>query len=234
MQEWSSWWSFHSLWRGSSPWRACEAATGVSPIYMGGTIYGVGSECWLAQGDPNIHNPPFGGPIEDLGYSIQNQKACPVSPIPELRDPDAISFENGNRWRPDRLTVEYQARLSCVQSAVTAAGGTVTTGSAWRSSAYQAHLQAILAKDGELSKRQGRSEVIGPECDEVRADVSSEMARHSLKRGQLVAAPGTSRHEHGMAFDVTPQGLSGQQVDDIAAQCSVSRRAVSGEPWHFQ
>lgn len=64
---------------GDSPWRACEAATGASPIYMGGSIFGVGSECFLANNDSS--SPNFGGPIADLGYSIQTDLPCPEGGI---------------------------------------------------------------------------------------------------------------------------------------------------------
>lgn len=211
---------------GPSPWLACEAATGASPIYMGGSIYAVGSECFLA-------NPVTGGPISDLGYSIQNQVACPVSPLPEMTDTDALAFEAGSRWRPDRLTADYQSRLACVQNAITEQGGTVTPGSAWRPTAYQAHLRAVVTKDSEIRQRANEIKDL-PECAEVISEVSAEMSKHSLRPGQAVARPGLSRHERGLAFDITPSNVTSAQINTIAQQCGVSRQAVPGEPWHFQ
>lgn len=106
-------------------------------------------------------------------------------------------------------------------------------GSAWRPSTYQAHLQAIVRRDAEI--RQRTADVAGlEECSEVMSDVAREMSAHSLRPNQAVAEPGSSRHERGQAFDVTPVGLDATQINTIAAQCGVTRQAVPGEPWHFQ
>ncbi|WP_087721909.1 D-alanyl-D-alanine carboxypeptidase family protein [Pandoraea sp. PE-S2T-3] len=139
----------------------------------------------------------------------------------------------GNRWRPDRLTEDYQSKLACLQGAVTAQGGIVMNGSAWRSTEYQAHLQDIVRKDAEIRQRATELKNL-EECTEVMSSVAREMSNHGLRPGQAVAEPGRSRHERGLAFDVTPRGLTSSQVNSIAEECKVSRQAVPGEPWHFQ
>lgn len=156
---------------------------------------------------------------------------CPVQPLSQLTAPDAIRFENGDRWRPDLLTAEYQGKLQCVTDAITQAGGSYTPGSAWRPTEYQKHLYEIVTKDSELDPQFMRKYL---QCVPLRSIVTQEMGRHSLRPGQLVGKPGRSRHEFGQAFDITPALLSAAQVDSIAAQCGVSRRALPSEPWHFQ
>lgn len=156
---------------------------------------------------------------------------CPVPPLTDMSDPVALGFESGNRWRPDLLTPDYQTRLSCVQNGITAAGGTYANGSAYRPTQYQRHLFEIVNKDRELNPRYMDAH---PECQVLRATISAEMRGHQLSSGQLVATPGTSRHESGTAFDITPSGLSSAQLNVINTSCGVTHTAVPGEPWHHQ
>ena len=111
----------------------------------------------------------------------------------------------GDRWRPDLLTGGYPTKLACVQNAITAAGGTYTPTSAYRPFQYQQHFYEIVQKDKELYPGYM---ALHPECQALRDKVTGEMGGHDLKPNQAVAAPGTSRHESGTAFDLTPHGLT--------------------------
>jgi len=170
-------------------------------------------------------NNPVSGTIKVPG--------CPVPPLtaPPFTDPVAAGFENGNRWRPDLLTGDYPAHLTCVENAITTAGGTYTPTSAYRPTQYQQHLYEIIKKDKKLDTDYMTAH---PECQELRNKVTEERAGHGLKFKQKVAEPGTSRHESGTAFDLTPSGLTEAQLTPIYAGCSVTHTAVSGEPWHVQ
>ncbi len=175
---------------------------------------------------PNCTNSPVMGTIKVPG--------CPVPPLTELTDPVAIDFENGNRWRPDRLTADYRTKLACVQGAITAAGGIYTGTSAYRPIQYQQHLFEIVDRDALLNTRYMTAH---PECQALRDKVTGEMGPspgHGLRHNQLVATPGTSRHESGTAFDLTPHGLTAAQLANIYAGCGVTHTAVPGEPWHVQ
>lgn len=156
---------------------------------------------------------------------------CPVRPLAPLTSPDAIRFENGDRWRPDLLTLDYQKKLACIQNKISSLRGTYSTGSACRPTEYQSHLREIVTKDDRLDAAFMQKH---PECLPIRKDVTQEMAKHSLRRRQAVAEPGASRHESGQAFDITPIGLTEKQIDDNAQSCWVTHDAVPAEPWHFQ
>jgi LAS superfamily LD-carboxypeptidase LdcB len=73
-----------------------------------------------------------------------------------------------------------------------------------------------------------------PECQALRDKVTGEMGGHGLQREQDVAVPGTSRHESGTAFDLTPHGLTKAQMAPIYAGCGVKNTKVKKEPWHTQ
>jgi len=163
---------------------------------------------------------------------------CPEPPLtsPPFTDPVAAGFENGNRWRPDRLSTapqnNYQTKLACVEAAITAAGGTSTGTSAYRPFQYQQHLYEIVNKDVTLNSRYMTAH---PECQTLRAQVTQEMTTgHGLGPNQLVAIPGTSRHESGTAFDLTPPGLTAAQRAEVYAGCGVTNTAVASERWHTQ
>jgi hypothetical protein len=158
---------------------------------------------------------------------------CSVPPLtsPPFTDPVAEGFENGNRWRQDLLTADYQNKLACVQNAITAAGGTFTPTSAYRPTQYQQHLFEIIDRDSRLDPDTMNTH---PECQALRNKVTQEMGGHGLRHNQLVAEPDTSRHESGTAFDLTPNGLTDAQLAPVYTGCGVSHTAVTGEPWHVQ
>jgi hypothetical protein len=162
---------------------------------------------------------------------------CPESPLTKLTDPIAIDFDNNphNRWRPDGLTTDYQSKLACVQCEITARHGTYTGTSAYRPTQYQQHLYEIVDKDFKLS-RPGYMNA-HPECQALKDEVTQEMGPspgHGLKRKQKVAESGSSRHESGAAFDLTPSGLTDAQLTEVYTTCHVTHTAVPSEPWHTQ
>jgi hypothetical protein len=161
---------------------------------------------------------------------------CPIPPLsaPPFTDPVAQGFENGNRWRPDRLTADYQTKLACVQREITARRGTYTGTSAYRPTEYQRHLYEVIKTDVKLDIDYMLAH---PECQALRNQVTREMGPspgHGLGYDQPVAEPGSSRHESGAAFDLTPSGLTDAQLIEVYTTCHVTHTAVPGEPWHTQ
>lgn len=171
---------------------------------------------------------------DPTGTSCVPAATCPVDPLTPLTDPVAIGFENGNRWRPDKLTADYQTKLTCVQNGIAARGGSSVGTSAYRPTQYQQHLFEIVQKDKQLFPGYM---ALHPECQALRDEITRAMGPppgHGLKRKQKVAKPGTSRHETGTAFDVTPSGLTDAQLAPVYSGCGVTHTAVRSEPWHVQ
>ena len=164
---------------------------------------------------------------------------CLIPPLTALTDRVAIDFDNnvGSRWRPDRLTPAFQEHLACVQREIDAATGvreSYTGTSAYRPEQYQRHLYEIIKKDIELYPDYMTAH---PECQALRDEVTGEMGPspgHDLSYDQPVAIPGTSRHESGTAFDLTPHGLTKAQMAPIYTSCGVTNTKVRKEPWHVQ
>lgn len=159
---------------------------------------------------------------------------CPVDDLTPLTDPVALDFENGNRWRPDGLTADFQSKLACIQSGISNRGGTYVGTSAYRPTQYQQHLFEIIKKDVFLDTDYM---IAHPECQALREEVTRAMGPppgHDLSYDQPVARPGKSRHESGTAFDVTPSGLTDAQLAPVYTGCGVTHTAVPGEPWHVQ
>lgn len=159
---------------------------------------------------------------------------CLIPPLTVLTDPVAIDFENGNRWRRDLLTPAFQEHLKCVEDgidAVTKTTGSYTGTSAYRPYQYQQHLYEIVQKNTKLYPGYMTSH---PECKALRDEITREMGGHGLKPGQQVATPGSSPHESGTAFDLTPHGLTKAQMAPIYTSCGVTNTKVKGEPWHTQ
>jgi hypothetical protein len=187
----------------------------------------VGSVCTCT--DPYVPDP--------TKTSCVSVVACPVPDLSPLTDPVALDFDNNvsHRWRPDLLTPDFQAKLTCVENGIAAAGGTYVGTSAYRPTQYQQHLFEIVDKDKKLN-----ADIMAahPECQALRDEITLEMGPeptgHALKHKQKVAIPETSRHESGTAFDLTPSGLTDVQLAPIYSGCGVSHTAVTGEPWHTQ
>lgn len=169
------------------------------------------------------------------GYNISLgtciKPPCPESDLTVLKDPDTISFEAGNRVRPDKLTVAYKTKLSCIQKKISGANASSSLTSAWRPSEYQRHLGEIVEKDKILTPKFLQAFDV---CLPLRKTITNEMQKHSLRSGQPVAAPGLSRHESGQAFDLTPIGVDEKVYQTMLKDCNAMNTAVSSEPWHIQ
>ena len=174
------------------------------------------------------------------GKSCVPASTCPIDPLTPLTDPVALDFDTnpGHRWRPDLLSPVFQEHLTCVENGITARGGKYVGTSAYRPTQYQQHLFEIVQKDKELYPGYMTAH---PECQALRDEITQEMGKdkgpppgHGLKFNQPVAPPGSSRHESGTAFDLTPSGLTGAQLAPIYSGCGVTHTAVPGEPWHTQ
>jgi hypothetical protein len=185
---------------------------------------------WYPQSAPP--GPPVTG--DTMVFANAFRSDCDIPGLTPLTDPIAIDFEDGNRWRPDGLTADYQSKLKCVQDGITTRGGSSAGTSAYRPTQYQRHLSEIIQKDALLD---ADTMTAHPECQGLRDEITRAMGAppgHGLQHNQLVAEPGTSRHESGMAFDVTPSGLTDAQLTLVYTGCGVTHTAVSGEPWHVQ
>jgi hypothetical protein len=97
--------------------------------------------------------------------------------------------------------------------------------SAFRPQAYQNHLREIW------DKRQLLLTITTPECREIRDEVTTEFALHSL-----VARPANvSNHSNGNAFDARVRDLpAGQNIDTLAGQCNLTRPEPDADPVHFE
>jgi hypothetical protein len=132
--------------------------------------------------------------------------------------PDAPTPGNTN------MTADAVTAMTCLQTAVTAAGGTMTIQTRHRSQAYQDHLVEVWDKVNLLA---GWTEA---ECATVAANHAAERATH-FPMG--APARGVSNHTNGNAFDATVTLPSGSDVATLATGCNLTR-PVAGEPWHFE
>jgi D-alanyl-D-alanine dipeptidase len=162
---------------------------------------------------------------------------CKVEPLPELRDPEVVAFEMNAETAPadvDGLRPDAAQALDTLKEMVTSVGGTFALKSAYRPSAYQAHLREVWVK-WVKQLRNNRSSG----CRALREEVGAEFARHQLLvRQQPVPA---SDHELGLAFDAAvamPRGarLNGKRVtvDKLAALAGIKRPDIRRDPVHFK
>lgn len=185
----------------------------------------------------NCTNNPVTGTIKVPG--------CPIPPLSEMTDTLALDFESGNTWRPDLLTPDYQSKLECVEKGFTGQGWTYvpTNGSAFRPPQYQNHFYEILLYNDMLTPEYLHDY---PQCQSLQTSITAEMTKHGLKPGQAVADPGSSHHESGQAFDISPilpgvfdnkgkpASPSKQQVFPVYNACGVSNTKVLAEKWHVE
>lgn len=122
------------------------------------------------------------------------------------------------------MTAAAVTAMTCLQTAVAAAGGTMTIQTRHRSQAYQDHLVEVWDKVNLLT---GWTEA---ECDTVRANHAAERATH-FPMGP--PARGVSNHTNGNAFDAIVTLPAGTAVNTLAAGCNLTN-PVAGEPWHFE
>jgi len=151
-----------------------------------------------------------------------------VSPLTPLTDATAQSFEAGSQVDTSDLQPNMRTALSCVQDAVTAQGGTLSIASAYRPSAYQAHLREVWDKHALLANNRT------PQCAGLKAAIDKEFskARHGLLVSQRPASP-TGPHTRGDAIDMT-SSLPLSSFLSIASQCGLYRRLPSTDPVHYE
>jgi Domain of unknown function (DUF4157)/D-alanyl-D-alanine carboxypeptidase len=142
---------------------------------------------------------------------------CPAIAIAPYGPPDGPPVGN------DGLSAATVTAMNCLQTAVTAAGGTMSVVTRYRSQAYQDHLIEVYDKVTGPSPA-------GPECEAVRQNYATERATH-FPMGP--PARGVSNHTNGTAFDATVTLPAGTSIDTLQAGCKLTR-PVAGEPWHFE
>ena len=139
--------------------------------------------------------------ILDAGLSalrrIRMLAGCKVAPLPEIGDPEALTFENNAESVPadvGGLMTDTAQALDIFRDMVTSSGGTFELKSAYRPPAYQAHLHDVWVK-WMKELRNNRT----PGCQALREEVSTEFKRHKLLASQQPVP--ASDHELGLAFD---------------------------------
>ncbi len=162
---------------------------------------------------------------------------CKVAPLPDLLDPEVLAFERNAETAPadvDGLRPDAAQALDTLKQMVTSLGGRFELKSAYRSTAYQAHLHEVWVK-WVKQLRGNRSSG----CRALREEVGAEFARHQLMvRQQPVPA---SDHALGLAFDAAvamPRGarMNGKRVslDKLAALAGMRRPSSRRDPVHFK
>jgi len=167
--------------------------------------------------------PPAGAP--GIPGQVPPAGAPGIPGAPAICAATAITpFGPPDRAPAGNLTAATQTALTCLQNAITTAGGTMRVTTTYRSQAYQDHLVEVYDKvTGPVPA--------GPECEAVRQNYASEKATH-WPMGE--PARGVSNHTNGTAFDATITNLpAGTSIDTLQAGCNLTR-PVAGEPWHFE
>jgi hypothetical protein len=161
---------------------------------------------------------------------------CKVAPLPEIEDPEALTFENNADSVPadlEGLMPDTAQALDTFREMVTSSGGTFELKSAYRPPAYQAHLHDVWVK-WMKELRNNRT----PGCQALREEVGAEFRRHQLlPRQQPVPA---SDHALGLAFDAAvamPRAARLNRkrvsVDKLANLAGIRRPNSRRDPVHF-
>lgn len=162
---------------------------------------------------------------------------CSIAPLPAIVDPEAQAFENGNgpsgALDIEGLKPPMARALAMFERLVTAVGGNMELKSAYRPPAYQAHLQQVWFKWMDLRNN------IEPGCQDLRASVGAEFARHHLLETQKPVT--FSDHTRGLAFDATvaiptAAKLKRKKVtlDRLAVMAGIRRPDILHDPVHFK
>jgi hypothetical protein len=179
-------------------------------------------------------------PWVPVGSSVHPQQsvgACAVAPLDPIEDPAAQQLEASNGAGVVDIVDMLPAAARAVdrfQSKVVAAGGTIVLRSAYRPAAYQRHLQNVWYKwMRELRDNHD------PACQDLRAEVQEEFARHRLIDTQHPVA--VSDHTRGIAFDaivdLPPHAKIGTRrftLDSLARLAGLLRPAIATDPVHFK
>lgn len=158
-----------------------------------------------------------------IGFTVQQLVSsqtvvvdCGVEPIAAVSpDPYPLDIDN--------MTAATQTALSCLQTGVSNAGGSLTVISAFRPDWYQTHLREVWDK-WQIVRQwpQGR-------CPTVRANIQAEWVSHGIG-----SEPGvTSNHSAGTAFDATWNLPTGHADIDTLARGYNLARDVPGDDSHF-
>lgn len=147
-----------------------------------------------------------------------------IGPLTALQDPDAVKFESGDRVNTTKLVDDMKTALSCLQTAVTEANGTLTVNSAYRPPEYQAHLREIWDKWDMLKNSKE------PECADLKAKVKAEFQQHGLLSSQRPAAK--SKHTEGKAIDIS-SSLATKDLVKLADECNLYRPIPKADPVHY-
>jgi hypothetical protein len=125
------------------------------------------------------------------------------------------------------LTSDTQAALSCMEKAVSDAGGTLGLQSAYRPKGYNDHLREVWHKWVDELRKNNE-----PACQALKAEVK----KHFLNKHHLLLKQPpvpNSRHTTGQAIDARID-LPDANVDKLAASCNLKRTAKEADPVHFQ
>jgi hypothetical protein len=161
---------------------------------------------------------------------------CKVAPLPEIEDPEALTFENNAESVPadlEGLMPGTAQALDIFREMVTSSGGTFELKSGYRPPAYQAHLHDVWVK---WMKELRNNRTAG--CQALREEVGAEFRRHQLLvRQQPVPA---SDHALGLAFDAAvamPRAARLNRkrvtVDKLATLAGIRRPNSRRDPVHF-
>jgi hypothetical protein len=178
--------------------------------------------------------------ILDAGFSamrrIQMLAGCKVAPLPAIKDPEALTFENNAESVPadvEGLMTDTAEALDTFRDLVTSSGGTFELKSAYRPPAYQAHLHDVWVK---WMKELRNNRTAG--CQALREEVGAEFRRHKLLASQQPVPD--SDHELGLAFDAAvamPRAARLNRkrvtVDKLAILAGMRRPNSRRDPVHF-
>jgi len=162
---------------------------------------------------------------------------CKVAPLSDIDDAEALAFEKDSESAAADVQglIPTMARaLESFKELVNSVGGTFELKSAYRPSAYQAHLHDVWVK---WVKELRNNRTTG--CRALREEVGAEFARHQLLvRQQPVPA---SDHALGLAFDAAvsmPHAARLNRkrvtVDKLALLAGVKRPNSRRDPVHFK
>jgi hypothetical protein len=189
---------------------------------------------------PIFWHPVVSRVILDAGLSTlrraQMLAGCKVKPLPEIEDPEALTFENNAESVPadvGGLMTDTAQALDTFRDMVTSSGGTFELKSAYRPPAYQAHLHDVWVK---WMKELRNNRTAG--CQALREEVGAEFKRHKLLASQQPVP--ASDHELGLAFDAAvamPRAafLNRKRVtvDKLASLAGIRRPNSRRDPVHF-
>ena len=216
------------------PWYRCEFTNTNYSLYNSNACWAIASVAcsspgFIATYDPTDYSKRICLSLAPAVTITERLGACPIRPLPPFPlfpDTDLQSFEdNPDRSDTTRLSDRMRTALSCLQTAISDAGGTSSVGSGYRPPAYNQHLIDVWEKWVNELK-----EETNPACQALRRDVQNHFRRHRLLESQP-PVPG-SRHTTGEAFDLS-SNLPPANLDTLAQGCQVYRNDSARDRVHF-